>query len=264
MARRRRRKNKRSRRERLRRGIYVLPNLITTMSLCAGFYSIVCSLRANFYWASVAIMISLLLDALDGRVARAAKATSRFGVEYDSLADLVAFGVAPAVLALQWALGSLGRLGWMVAFLFVACGAMRLARFNVQAGKEGPKNFVGLPIPGAAAMIALTVLFLHRLGMNTPPNAWPILGAMFLLAFLMVSTVPYLSFKEMGLSSVKSFNWLMIGVLVFMLVVVVPVVMGFVLMASYVVLSPLAAGYLARKSAKREETKPVQESVTSA
>ena len=138
------------RRESLKRGVYILPNLVTTGSLFAGFYGIVATMNGNYNLAAWFILISAIFDGLDGKVARLTGTTSRFGVEYDSLADLVAFGVAPGLLMYAWALKPFGKLGWLAAFLYVVCGALRLARFNVQVDTVESKRFVGLPIPAAA------------------------------------------------------------------------------------------------------------------
>ena len=143
----------------IHRGTYILPNLFTTANMFCGFFGMVNSFDGHYQTAAVAILASCLFDILDGKVARLVGATSRFGVEYDSLADLVAFGVGPAVLMYMWALKPFGRLGWLAAFLFMACGALRLARFNVQVDTVSKKYFVGLPIPGAACMVSTIVLF---------------------------------------------------------------------------------------------------------
>src|SRR5208337_4737540 len=136
---------------------------LTTASLFCGFYSIVATIDKKFTYACIAVFLSCLFDALDGRVARMTGSTSRFGVEYDSLADVIAFGVAPGLLVYMWALKGYGRFGWLAAFLYVACGALRLARFNVQAETVQKKQFLGLPIPAAAATIAASVLFFGEL-----------------------------------------------------------------------------------------------------
>lgn len=256
-------KRKKRLRER-RKAIYVLPNLFTTASLFMGFYSMVATFESRFVEAALAILASLVFDGLDGKIARATKTTSRFGVEYDSLADLVAFGVAPAVLMYRWALEPFDRLGWLAAFLFVACGALRLARFNVQVEEVGTKHFVGLPIPAAATMLATTVLFAAELGFKDPLSFWPLVALMFGLSFLMVSNIHYLSFKELGLARLKSFNWLVALTLCFVLVAVNPQIMGFALLALYVLLGPFGARIMAHKRAASGETKPVGESVTSA
>jgi len=141
-----------------RRAIYLLPNMITTLAFFSGFVSVVWSLDGAYSKAAVAIIIAGVLDALDGRIARLTKTTSLFGVEYDSLSDSFAFGAAPAVLMYTAILHPLGRFGWLGAFLFMVCGALRLARYNVQAQRVGEKHFTGLPIPAAAGMVAATVI----------------------------------------------------------------------------------------------------------
>ena len=146
----------------MRRGTYIWPNLFTTANLFSGFFGIVNSINGDFELAAIAVLASCVFDILDGKVARLTGGTSRFGVEYDSLADLVAFGVGPGLLMYLMALKPYGRVGWLAAFVFMACGALRLARFNVQVETTSKKYFVGLPIPGGASMIAATVLFLSH------------------------------------------------------------------------------------------------------
>jgi CDP-diacylglycerol--serine O-phosphatidyltransferase len=147
----------------MRRGIYILPNLLTTGNLLSGFWAIIFVFQERFYFAAVAILLAAVFDVFDGKVAKLSGATSKFGMQYDSLADLVSFGVAPALLAFSWALRPYGKFGWLAAFLFVACGAIRLARFNVLASAGETKYFKGLPIPVAAAMIAFTILLYFQL-----------------------------------------------------------------------------------------------------
>ena len=157
-------RRKRRPRPQFSKSIYILPNLFTTASLFCGFYSIISSINGDFLAAAVAIVIAGVFDGLDGAVARATHTTSKFGVEYDSLADLVSFGVAPGVLAYLWALNPFGRLGWVAGFLYVACGALRLARFNVYVPVKDQSYFQGLPIPAAASMIATTVFLFNHFG----------------------------------------------------------------------------------------------------
>lgn len=254
-----RRKRKKARDGKPRRGVFILPNLFTTASLFAGFWGMLEAVHGEYIHASLAILASLIFDGLDGKVARATGAVSRFGVEFDSLADLVAFGAGPAVLIYMWALQPLGRLGFLAAFLFLACGALRLARFNVQVDTVGTGHFVGLPIPGAASMVATTALMWADVFPGEAPPAWIFLAGTFLLSFLMVSNIRYLSFKEMGLAKFKSFNWLVATVLCFILVAVEPQVMGFILLASYVVVGPLAAQLLGHKPAEHEEAPQLEE-----
>src|SRR5262245_60262821 len=153
----------------LRKGVYILPNLIATAGLFAGFYSIIASLRGEFLIAAVAIMAANVFDVLDGRVARVTHTTSRFGIEYDSLCDLVAFGVAPGILVYRWALEPWGTFGWLAASLYVTCGALRLARFNVQLDNVEKRHFIGLPIPDAAELLASIVLVYHSFGLAGAP-----------------------------------------------------------------------------------------------
>ena len=223
---------------------YLLPNLFTTGNLFCGFYSIIAAVNHDFRTAAIAILFACLFDILDGKVARLTGSDSRFGVEYDSLADLVAFGVAPALLVYLWALKPFGRLGWAAAFLFVACGALRLARFNVQADLASKKHFVGLPIPGAAAMVATTVLFFYRMGGSGPTKHFLLLAMTYTLGFLMVSSIPYYSFKEFdGLQRMR-FRTLFLVTLLLSVIAARPAIMLFTLGLVYVSSGPL--GYVHR------------------
>ncbi len=223
----------------MKRGIYLLPNLFTTANLFCGFYGIVAAINHDFRTAAIAILVSCLFDILDGKVARLTRSHSRFGVEYDSLADLVAFGVAPAVLVYLWALEPFGRLGWAAAFLFVACGALRLARFNVQANSAPKKYFVGLPIPGAASMVATTVLFFYRMGGSGPTKHFLLLAMVYVLGFLMVSSVPYYSFKEFDGFQRMPFRTLFLIILLLSVIAAQPAIMLFTLGLVYVSSGPL-------------------------
>lgn len=185
-----------------RRGIYLLPNLLTTGCLFFGFLSIVSAVGGDYRWAALAVYVAMVFDGLDGRVARMTGTQSDFGVQFDSLADLVSFGVAPATVVYLWALGETGagtpwdNLGWMVAFLFLAAGALRLARFNTQVGVADKRYFQGLPSPAAAGAVVAVVWFGEHVGL-TSMSAAVFAGAMSLMAaVLMVSNVRYLSFKE--------------------------------------------------------------------
>jgi len=222
----------------MKRGIYLLPNLFTTANLFCGFYGIVAAINHDFRTAAIAILVSCLFDILDGKVARLTRSNSRFGVEYDSLADLVAFGVAPAVLVYLWALEPFNRLGWAAAFLFVACGALRLARFNVQANSAPKKYFVGLPIPGAASMVATTVLFFYRMGGSGPTKHFLLLALVYILGFLMVSSVPYYSFKEFDGFQRMPFRTLFLIILLLSVIAAQPAIMLFTLGLVYVSSGP--------------------------
>lgn len=191
----------RRRRETFRKGVYLLPNLITSASLFCGFYSMVQTIHGHYVLAAWAILASAVFDAFDGTVARLTNTASDFGVEYDSLADAIAFGVAPALLMFQWALLPYKGWGWAAAFVFAACAVLRLARFNVQVLPDGGKFFAGLPTPGAGGMIATTVLLYHYFGWQAEGSrAIVLLIESFFLGFLMVSSVPYLSSKKLGLT----------------------------------------------------------------
>jgi CDP-diacylglycerol--serine O-phosphatidyltransferase len=197
----------------LHKGVYILPNLITTAGLFSGFYSIISSLNGDFLVAAIAVMAANVFDALDGSVARVTKSTSQFGIEYDSLCDLVAFGVAPAVLVYRWALLPWGSWGWLAASLYVTCGALRLARFNVQYDNVERRDFVGLPIPAAAEMIASTVLLYYYFGGEGATYRHLIVLLMvYTLAGLMVSGVKYFSFKEVDIHRRQPF-WVLLAII---------------------------------------------------
>jgi CDP-diacylglycerol--serine O-phosphatidyltransferase len=183
------------RRKGLARGLFVLPTLFTVGNLFCGYLSIKLSIDGNFNWAAIGIIAAAVFDALDGRVARWTRSTSAFGEQYDSLADLVSFGVAPAVLAYSWGLADFQRIGWMASFLFVVCGSMRLARFNIQTKVVDKRYFVGLPIPAAAGTLAALVLATPE---RLVDRVWMsgLLVLTILLSYLMISTIRYRSFKE--------------------------------------------------------------------
>jgi CDP-diacylglycerol--serine O-phosphatidyltransferase len=236
----------------MRKGIYILPNLFTTASLFCGFYAIIASMRGDFFPAAVSILIAGILDGLDGRIARFTNTTSKFGSEYDSLSDLVAFGVAPAILAYTWALSPFGRYGWLAAFLFVACGALRLARFNIQIGIIESKVFNGLPIPAAAYVLAGSVLFFYYLGGEGHFYNISILLSMIALALLMVSNVKYYSFKDLDYFSRKPFITLVLILLIFVVIVMEPQLMIFTFTVSYGVSGPIWALFKIVKKKKEE------------
>jgi CDP-diacylglycerol--serine O-phosphatidyltransferase len=224
----------------MRKGIYILPNLFTTGSLFAGFYGMVSGVNGDYRTAAIWILVSAVFDGLDGKVARATGTTSKFGVEYDSLADLVAFGVAPGLLMYFWALRPFGRLGWLAAFLFVVCGALRLARFNVQVDTVESKRFVGLPIPAAASMVSATVLFFYHMGWPSSYKRLVILILIYLLAFLMVSNVKYYSFKDPEMIKRQPFGFLVLAVLLLIIIAAEPAMMMFILFVGYILSGPIA------------------------
>jgi CDP-diacylglycerol--serine O-phosphatidyltransferase len=247
----------------MRRGVYILPNLFTTGNLFCGFWAIISVFQERFFYAAIAILLAAVFDVLDGKVARLSGATSKFGIQYDSLADLVSFGIAPALLAFSWALRPYGRFGWLAAFLFVACGALRLARFNVQTSSGEVKYFKGLPIPAAASMIALTIMLYLRLIETGWVKDIVILVMIYILAFLMVSNIRYFSFKELGLAKRKPFSTFMFVVLSMIVIVMEPriVLFGFVL--AYVFSGPVGMiiAWQKKKALKRIELIPAEEKV---
>jgi len=240
-------------RERRRQVIYVVPNLFTTGNLFCGLYAIIAVFGANYVKAALAILVALIFDMLDGSSARWTKTTSQFGIEYDSLADLVSFGVAPGVLIYSWALSGYGVLGLAVVFAFVGCGALRLARYNVMTGMADNRYFTGLPIPAAAAVLASLMLLDHhilRLGREVMPVV--ILIVTFVLAFLMVSTIKYTKFKGVKLLTGEGFTYLVWGVLVIMLIAAAPQIALFVLFAGYALSGMLMMLVgLARRAARK-------------
>jgi CDP-diacylglycerol---serine O-phosphatidyltransferase len=199
-----------------RRGIYLLPNLITSAGLFAGIYSLVQTMQGNFNNAALAILVAQIFDSLDGRVARLTNSTSRFGIEYDSLCDLVSFGVAPGLLIYKWALMPWGVWGWSAVGLYVICSALRLARFNLLVGRTDPGFFLGLPVPGSAAMLSSVVLMYHYVGRSgLPAKHVTLLLLTYALALLMVSTVRYTSFKNLKLHGRQPLSRFVIAVALF-------------------------------------------------
>ncbi len=206
---------------------YALPSMLTCTSLFSGFYSIVASINGDFFPAAVAILVAGIFDGLDGRVARLTDSTSNFGMQLDSLCDLVSFGVAPALLAYLWALIPYGRYGWLAAFLYVATTALRLARFNSMAEEPEDENnenhdFVGLPCPAAAGAIATMVMFFRYLGATDTVKHFSILLLVYLLSYLMISTHRYLSFKKTRVPKEKRFQAVVGMVLILILLATEP------------------------------------------
>lgn len=202
-----------------RRGIYLLPNLFTTAALFAGFYAIVQAMNGHFELAAVAIFVAMVLDGLDGRVARLTHTQSAFGAEYDSLSDMVSFGVAPALIAYVWALQGMGKLGWMAAFVYCVGAALRLARFNTQLDVADKRYFQGLPSPAAAALIAGLVWVMNEYGVAGSDVKWLAFAVTLFAGLTMVSNVRYYSGKDINLRRSVPF------------IVVFLIAMGFVLIA---------------------------------
>lgn len=226
------------RRDRMKKGIYVLPNLFTTANLFCGFYSAIASMKGMHELAAITILIAVVLDSLDGKVARMTRTTSRFGAEYDSLCDLVTFGVAPAILLYNWSLFSYGKFGWLAAFLFVVCGALRLARFNVQIGVVDSRFFNGLPIPGGAAVLATGVNIFYFLGGQGRFPSWSIMIGVVAIALFMVSNIQYYSFKDLNFFARQPFMSFVLIVLVLVIVVANPEIMLFTFAFGYSLSGP--------------------------
>jgi CDP-diacylglycerol--serine O-phosphatidyltransferase len=223
-----------------RRGIFLLPNLLTTLALFFGFYAIVSALKSHFGTACLTVFIAMIFDSLDGRIARMTNTSSAFGAEYDSLSDMVAFGIAPALIAYSWGLTSLGKLGWLAAFIYVAATALRLARFNTQIGRVSKRYFQGVPCPVAAAVMISMIwtethyLIIPGLYMNIFTTIITIL-----MAVLMVSTIPYYSFKEIDLKGRVPFVMILLFIVLCVLIAIDPPIVIFLGSFAFVLSGPI-------------------------
>ena len=218
--------------------IYVLPNLITTANMLCGFFAIIEAIKGEYLRSAYAIVAAAVFDLLDGRVARLTRTTSKFGAEYDSLCDLVSFGLAPGLLLYLWALAPFERFGWLAAFFFACCGALRLARFNVQADIHEKAYFQGLPIPMAAGIVASSVLAFEELQLEAGRSVW-LFAMTIVLGVVMVSTFRYRSFKDLDFRQRLPFHYLVFGLAVIVAVALRPEVMLFVLFLSYALLGAI-------------------------
>jgi CDP-diacylglycerol--serine O-phosphatidyltransferase len=198
-----------------RRGIYLLPNAFTTAGLFCGFYAIVMAMGQKFDYAAIAIFAAMVLDAIDGRVARLTNTQSEFGAQYDSLADMVSFGAAPALVVYIWALQGLGKLGWLAAFVYCAGGALRLARFNTNIGVVDKRYFQGLPSPAAAALVAGFIWLMQDLGYAGADLSWAAWAITLYAGLTMVTNVPFYSFKDINYRKSVPFIAVFLIVLVF-------------------------------------------------
>lgn len=228
-----------------RKGIYLLPNLVTTGALFSGFYAIVAAMNDKFEIASIAVFVAMILDGLDGRVARLTNTQSEFGEQYDSLSDLISFGLAPALVMYQWAFVDMhefsltwGKVGWMAAFIYVACAALRLARFNVQHDVVDKRFFIGLPSPSAAAIVAGMVWMLHDFGISGSSVQIPALILIVCTGLLMVSNIKYNSFKDYDFKSKVPYLAILAVILVFALIAIDPATVLFVVFFIYVLSGP--------------------------
>ena len=226
-----------------RQGIYLLPNLFTTGALFAGFYAVIAAMRGDFQSAPIAILAALFLDGLDGRIARMTNTQSKFGAEYDSLSDMVSFGVAPALVMFSFALGDLGKFGWSAAFIYVACAALRLARFNTQIDTADKNYFTGLASPAAACIIVSAVWVCSDLGWtgaNLPGEAAVLLAVLTgVVGFLMIANFPYYSFKGVDLHGRVPFVVMILIVLAFGLVTLDPPLILLIAFLSYAASGPV-------------------------
>jgi len=229
-----------------RKGIYLLPSLFTMMGLFAGFYALIAAIQGKFELAAWAIIAAAVFDMLDGRVARLLHAETDFGAELDSLCDMTSFGLAPAVLLYLWALPTLGKLGWLAAFLIAACSALRLARFNVRHDVQDKNYFQGLPTPATALLIASAVLFHEQSAIAPVPWLWGTIGAG--LAWLMVSNVRFISGKDIDLKQKRSFTVLVIILAAMVLVMVDPYRILFAVFLAYVLHGPMLSLWQNRKT----------------
>lgn len=225
--------------ENKKRGIYLLPNLLTTAGLFSGFFAVVSSMNGRFEAAAVAIFVAMIFDGLDGRVARITNTQSEFGAEYDSMADMVSFGIAPALVAYNWGLTEMGKLGWLAAFVYVAGAALRLARFNTQVGIADKRYFQGLASPAAAALVAGLVWVGVEYGVNG--HDYGILVALLTggAGLLMVSNFKYNSFKEVDWHGKVPFVALLLIMLVFVIVATEPALVLFIVFALYALAGPI-------------------------
>ncbi len=239
---------------RRRRGVYLLPNLFTTAALFAGFYAIIAGIQGKFEAAAIAIFAAMILDGLDGRVARLTHTQSDFGAEYDSLSDMVAFGVAPALVAYGWALNGLGKIGWLAAFIYTTAAALRLARFNTLIGIADKRFFQGLPSPSAAAIVAAGIWIGADQGIAGADVNWLAAVLTTLAGLLMVSNFRYRSFKDLDLRNRVPFVAAVIIMLGFALVYLHPPVILFLGFLTYALSGPLLALIrLQQKRARRRE-----------
>ncbi len=236
-----------------KKGIHILPSLFTTGNVFCGFYAFIAVLNEQFYFAAWAIVAGMIFDGLDGRIARLTKTTSAFGEQYDSLADIITFGMAPAFLAYSWVLKPFGRLGWMAAFLFLLCAALRLARFNVTKPEIRSEHFVGLPSPASAVVIASIVIAFEDL-FATRMNPFIMVMVVYALAFLMVSNIKYPAFKRFDFKKRVVFSRFLFVILFIYVLATIPRVALFILGITYAIIGPIGL-LLKNKKLEAESSK---------
>lgn len=230
------------------RGIYLLPNLMTTAALFAGFYAVIAGMQGHYEQGAIAIFIAMVFDGLDGRVARMTNSSSAFGAEYDSLADMVSFGLAPALLVYTWALQDFGKLGWLAAFIYTAGAALRLARFNTQVGIADKRYFQGLPSPAAAALLAGLIWMVENDGLQNDLLPLITLVLTIFAGLMMVSNIRFSSFKELNIKNKVSFVTLILGVLVLVVISIKPALILFSILFLYALSGPVVTLTSLRKT----------------
>ncbi|HXX57368.1 MAG TPA: CDP-diacylglycerol--serine O-phosphatidyltransferase [Thermodesulfovibrionales bacterium] len=246
--------------ERPKKGIYLLPNTLTLCGMFCGFFAIISAINGDFLYAAWAIILANIFDGLDGWIARLTNTSTRFGIELDSLSDLVAFGVAPSVMMYKWTLLPFGRLGWAAAFLFVGCGALRLARFNIQTGVPGSKAFKGMPIPAAASILSSIVIFYYEFRQGIPEKNvfFPVITIV--LALLMVSTLRYHGLKEVDFREKKPFWFLIVFVMILFVLLIHPSTAIFIFAMGYLTWGIIENSILLiRRRRLKEKTEQIPE-----
>ncbi len=233
------------------KGIFLLPNLLTSGALFCGFYAIIAGMQGDFYAGAVAILVAMLFDGLDGRVARMTRTSSAFGAQYDSLSDMVSFGLAPALLTFNWALKDLGKVGWVAAFIYAACAALRLARFNAHLESDDTTHFTGLASPAAAATAAGLVWMGQTHGWTGPALDWVHALLLTALGFLMISRFPYSSFKSISFDRRVPFVRMLLVVAVLGLIALDPPLAIWGMSVVYALVGPLQ--YLRNKDQTGQE-----------
>jgi len=242
----------------IKKGVFLIPCMLTCMNIFCGFYAIIASFGHQYYPAAIAIILAMFFDVLDGRVARMTHTTSEIGLQLDSLADAVSFCIAPAVLSYVWALTPFGRIGWMAAFLFVICGILRLARFNLQTSPSRSRYFIGLPTPAAAGFIAtLIIVTTDILSMKKIPPL-VLVFAVYLLAFLMISNIKYRNFKDVDLREKRPFGILVFVVLTIYVIETVPQIMLFLCALTYTLSGPMGKFLPSKRARKSAQEKPIK------
>jgi CDP-diacylglycerol--serine O-phosphatidyltransferase len=240
-----------------RKGIYILPNLFTLAALFGGFYAVVMAMNQRFDLAAAGVFVAMVLDSLDGRVARMTNTTSAFGEQMDSLSDMVSFGAAPALIAYEWALRPLGRWGWIAAFVYCSCAALRLARFNVNTGVVDKRYFQGLPSPAAAALVAGFIWLMNDMGYKGYQYSWVMFAVALYAGLTMVTNVPFYSFKDVSMKKSVPFAAI---VLIALGIAVINIHPPIVLFALFVVYSISGYAVYAWRKAKGQQTSVISTS----